>query len=136
MLASRSPIPDRISVGGHGRTICDTPGPMARRPSQQVPDAVREAVERTIQATVGSAQITRERAQEAVDEIVRGAGAGAETLRERIAEAFDERRPVTNEDLKEIRSELRAIARRLDSIEKRLPAKRSSGSSGTRKPKS
>ena len=112
---------------------------MARRPSQQVPDAVREAVERTIQATVGSAQMTRERAQEAVDEIVRGAGAGAESLRERIAEAFEERRPVTNDDLKEIRSELRAISRRLDAIEQRLPAKRGGGarssSSGKRQPK-
>jgi polyhydroxyalkanoate synthesis regulator phasin len=111
---------------------------MARRPSQQVPDAVREAVERTIQATVGSAQLTRERAQEAVDEIVRGAGAGAESLRERITEAIEERRPATHEDLKEIRSELRAIARRLDAIEQRLPARRSSGGSGSsrsRKPK-
>jgi hypothetical protein len=113
---------------------------MARRPSQQVPDAVREAVERTIQATVGSAQLTRERAQEAVDEIVRGAGASAESLRERITGAFDERRPATHEDLKEIHSELRTIARRLDAIEKRLPAKRSGGSSGSssarsRKPK-
>jgi polyhydroxyalkanoate synthesis regulator phasin len=105
---------------------------MARRPSQQVPDAVRDAVERTIQATVGSAQITRERAQEAVDEIVRGAGAGAESLRDRIAEAFDERRPATHDDLKEIRSELRAIGKRLDSIEKRLPAKRSSGTASSR----
>jgi polyhydroxyalkanoate synthesis regulator phasin len=104
---------------------------MARRPSQQVPDAVREAVERTIQATVGSApKISRERAQEAVDEIVRGAGAGAESLRGRIADAFDERRPATHDDLKEIRAELRAIGRRLDAIEKRLPAaKKSSGSS-------
>jgi polyhydroxyalkanoate synthesis regulator phasin len=98
-------------------------------------------VERTIQATVGSAQITRERAQEAVDEIVRGAGAGAETLRERIAEVFEERRPATYEDLKEIRTELRAIARRLDAIEKRLPAKKPAGGSGSsssrsRKPKS
>jgi polyhydroxyalkanoate synthesis regulator phasin len=85
---------------------------------------------------VGSAQLTRERAQEAVDEIVRGAGASAESLRERITEAFEERRPASHEDLKEIRSELRAIARRLDAIEKRLPAKRSSTSSRTRKPKS
>ena len=100
-----------------------------------MPDAVREAVERTIQATVGSAQITRERAQEAVDEIVRGAGAGAESLRERIADAFEQQRPATHEDLKEIRSELRAIARRLDAIEKRLPAKRSSSTSRSRKPK-
>ncbi|MEA2458314.1 MAG: hypothetical protein QOC95_1286, partial [Thermoleophilaceae bacterium] len=40
---------------------------------QRIPDAVRDAVERTIQATVGGAIETRGRAQEAVDEIVRGA---------------------------------------------------------------
>jgi hypothetical protein len=66
---------------------------MAKRPGQQVPDAVRDAVERTIQATVGSAQTTRERAQEAVDEVVRGAGASAESLRERVLGAIEERRP-------------------------------------------
>ncbi|HEY7631580.1 MAG TPA: hypothetical protein VH817_12800 [Thermoleophilaceae bacterium] len=119
---------------------------MAKR-SQQVPDAVRDAVERTIQATVGSAQITRDRAQEAVDEIVRGAGASAESLRERIAEAFEERRPASHDDLKEIRAELRAIVKRLDAIEKRLPttkrapakktstAKKSSAASRSRKTK-
>jgi polyhydroxyalkanoate synthesis regulator phasin len=108
-----------------------------------VPDAVREAVERTIQATVGSAQLTRERAQEAVDEIFRGAGASAESLRDRLTEVFDERRPASHDDLKEIRSELRSIARRLDAIEKRLPAKRApakkqtggSGAARARKPK-
>jgi len=85
--------------------------------------------------------MTRERAQEAVDEIVRGAGASAESLRERITEAFDERRPATGDDLKEIRAELRAIVKRLDAIEKRLPAakKKTGGGSTTaraRKPKS
>ena len=79
-----------------------------------MPDAVREAVERTIQATVGSAQLTRERAQEAVDEIVRS-----------MRGAIEERRPVTHEDIKALRTELRAISRRLEAIEERLPAKRS-----------
>ncbi len=78
-----------------------------------MPDAVRDAVERTIQATVGSAQLTRERAQEAVDEIVRG-----------VRGAIEERRPVTHEDIKALRTELRAISRRLEAIEDRLPAKR------------
>jgi hypothetical protein len=41
--------------------------------------------------------------------------------------AIEERRPATSEDLKELRSELRAIARRLDAIEERLPARRSRG---------
>jgi polyhydroxyalkanoate synthesis regulator phasin len=87
-------------------------------------DRVREAVERTVQATVGSAQLTRERAQEAVDEIVRGAESGLRQSRKVVTErvrALDERRPVTVEDLREVRAELRAIARRLDAIEERLP---------------
>jgi polyhydroxyalkanoate synthesis regulator phasin len=110
---------------------------MARRPSQQVPDAVRDAVERTIQATVGSAQLTRDRAQEAVDDIFRGAGASAESLRGRITEALEGGRPATHDDLMVIRAELRAIARRLDSIEKRLPAKKAKATgSRSRKTKS
>lgn len=95
-------------------------------------DAVREAVERTVQATVGSAQLTRERAQEAVDEVVRGAEAGASSVRERLLEVLEERRPLTHQDIEPIRKDLRAILRRLDAIEERLPAKRSSGGSKKR----
>ena len=89
---------------------------MARRPTnpKDVSDAVRDAVERTVQATVGSAERTRERAQGAVDDVV-GAVTGA----------IDDRRPATHEDLRELRAELRAIGRRLDAIEERLPPKRS-----------
>jgi polyhydroxyalkanoate synthesis regulator phasin len=99
-----------------------------RRPGpQQVSDAVREAVERTVQATVGSAQLTRERAQEAVDEVVRSAEASASSVRERLVEALEDRRPVTYQDLEPLKKDVRAILRRLDEIEKRLPAKRASG---------
>ena len=51
-------------------------------------------------------------------------------VRERVKEAFDERRPVTTDDLRELRAELRSIDRRLKAIEERLPASRS-GRSGT-----
>src|SRR5436305_8167393 len=117
------------------RDICGRlPGTsMADRKSTpaRLPDAVREAVERTLDATRESAQTTRSRAQEAVDELVRGAEAGAGAVRDRVGsvgKAIDERRPVTTDDLQEIRSELRAISRRLDAIEKRLPARRGSAS--------
>jgi hypothetical protein len=86
-------------------------------------------VERTLQATVGSAQLTRGRAQEAVDEIFRGAGAGAETLRKSVRGAL----PVTQEDVKAIRADLRAINRRLDAIEARLPAARARTSSAPKR---
>jgi polyhydroxyalkanoate synthesis regulator phasin len=88
---------------------------------QRLPDAVRDAVERTIQATVGSAQQTRGRAQDAVDEIVRGAEAGAESVRARVKGAIDTTRPATYEDVRDIQAELRALGRRLAAIEERLP---------------
>ncbi len=85
-----------------------------------VPDAVRDAVDRTVQATIGSAQLTRGRAQEAVDELVRTAEAGAGAVREAVVGAFEERRPATSEDIKELQAELRRISRRLGAIERRL----------------
>jgi polyhydroxyalkanoate synthesis regulator phasin len=92
-----------------------------RRPiTREMPDAVREAVDRTVQATIGSAQLTRGRAQDAVDELVRTAGSSAEAVRERVVGVYEDRRPVSNEDLGEIRAELRKISRRLAAIEKRL----------------
>jgi polyhydroxyalkanoate synthesis regulator phasin len=121
---------------------------MARRrtPPPPVPDAVREAVQRTVHATLGQAQQAREetrgrakdartRAQAAVDDVVKGARTtrgraqeavegvvkGAETVGERVREALDEARPASHDDMNELRGELRAINRRLDAIEKRLP---------------
>lgn len=96
-----------------------------RKPTpQRLPEAVREAVDRTLQATRESAETTRTRAQDAVDELVRGAEAGADAVRERVKGAIEERRPATSDDLRELRKELRAIGRRLDAIEERLPAQR------------
>jgi len=92
-----------------------------RRPiTREMPDAVREAVDRTVQATIGSAQLTRGRAQDVVDELVRTAGSSAGAVRELVVEAYEDRRLVTNEDLDEIRVELRKISRRLGAIERRL----------------
>jgi hypothetical protein len=91
---------------------------------QRLPEAVREAVDRTLQATREGAETTRTRAQDAVDELVRGAEAGAEAVRDRVRGAIEERRPATSDDIRELRKELRAIGRRLDSIEERLPAGR------------
>jgi hypothetical protein len=94
---------------------------MAKRPTpKDVPDAVRDAVDRTVQATIGSAQLTRGRAQEAVDELVRTAEAGAGAVREAVVGAFEERRPATSDDLEELRAELRRISRRLTAIERQL----------------
>jgi chromosome segregation ATPase len=106
---------------------------MAKRPS--TPSELREAVERTVQNTLGSAERQRERTQGALDDLVgtmdqlrRGAEAGLARGRKAVAGAIEERRPATYEDIRELKAELRRISRRLDAIEERLPAKR------TRKP--
>src|SRR3954449_7719982 len=92
---------------------------MARRRTtpQRLPDAVREAVERTIQTTLGGAQQTRGRAQEAIDEVVQGAEAGAKTVRARVREAIEVTRPATSDDIRELRSEIRALSRRVEELE-------------------
>ena len=80
---------------------------MAKRRTPQ--DALREAVERTMQA----GQQTRERAQDAVDDLGKAAGS--------LRQSLEGNRPATADDLKELRRELRAIGRRLDNIEAKLP---------------
>jgi vacuolar-type H+-ATPase subunit E/Vma4 len=108
---------------------------------QNVSEALRDAVARTLETTVGS---TRGRAQEAVDEILRGAEAsagrvrsqvrsaeaGAGAVRDRVRDALEDVRPASVEDLRGVHRELRAIARRLEGIETKLakiePAARTS----------
>ncbi|MEJ7790074.1 MAG: hypothetical protein WKF29_09355 [Thermoleophilaceae bacterium] len=95
---------------------------MAER--RDISDSLREAVDRTVRATVD----TRDRAQDAVDdlsgtmdELVRGAEKGIRTGRRSVSAVVVERLPATQEDVKAVRTELRAIVRRLDAIEERLP---------------
>ena len=120
---------------------------MAKRRTtpKELPDAVREAVDRTVQATRGSAVQTRERAQGAVDELVdtvddlvKGAEGRLERGRRAAARAIDDVRPVTHEDMRALLAELRRIGRRLDAIEERLPAEppRKKGNGGSAKPRS
>ena len=86
------------------------------------PADLREAVERTVQATLGSADRQRERTQGALDDL----GAGIARRGKAVVGAIEDRRPATYEDMRELQEDLRRISRRLDAIEKRLPAKRSS----------
>ena len=135
--------------------VWDTARAMAKRRSTPppVPDAVREAVERTVQATLGQAaqaqQETRGRAQVVVDDVVKGARTtrgraqeavegvvkGAEVVGERARRAIEDARPATHDDLKELKGELRAIGRRLDAIESRLPASKPAARRAKPKPK-
>jgi polyhydroxyalkanoate synthesis regulator phasin len=98
-------------------------------------DNLRDAVERTVEATMGSAERGRSAAQGALDDLVdsveelrRGAEKRLSRSRKSMTEALEGRRPATNDDIKELRAELRAIGRRLDRIEERLPKRRSSPS--------
>jgi hypothetical protein len=100
---------------------------MAKRPT--TPAELREAVERTVQATLGSAERQRERTQGALDDLagtVDQLRRGAEAGLARGRRALEERRPATSEDIRDLKAELRRLGRRLDAIEERLPAKRSS----------
>ena len=101
---------------------------------RDIPDALRDAVERTVQATVE----TRERAQGAaseltssVDDLVKGAEQGLTRRRRSVRAAVGERLPATQDDVQAIRAELRKIGRRLDVIEERLPAKPGTRAAGT-----
>ena len=81
-----------------------------------------------------------EAVRETLDELVKTAGSQTEAMRERVRGALEdlgERRPATQEDVSALRAELRAIKRRLDAIEERLPAKKAPArkTSGRTKPK-
>jgi chromosome segregation ATPase len=98
---------------------------MAKRPS--TPSELRDAVERTVQATLGSAERQRDRTQGAIDDLagtVDNLRRGAEASLARGRRVIEDRRPATHEDIRELKAELRRIGRRLDAIEERLPAKR------------
>ena len=103
-------------------------------------DNLREAVERTVEATLGSAERSRSAAQGALDDLVdsvdelrKGAEERLSRGRRSMTEALEGRRPATSDDIKELRAELRAIGRRLDRIEERLPKRRSSGGSSPKR---
>ena len=99
-------------------------------------DNLRDAVERTVEATLGSAGKSRSAAQGALDDLVdsvedlrKGAEQRLARGRRSMTEAIEGRRPATYEDIKELQAELRAIGRRLDRLEERLPKRRNSSSS-------
>jgi hypothetical protein len=90
---------------------------------RDIPDALRDAVDRTFRATVD----TRDRAQgaaggitDAVDDLLKGAERNLSRSRRSVRSAVEDRLPATQDDMKALRAELRRIARRLESIERRL----------------
>ncbi len=90
---------------------------------RDIQDALREAVDRTVRATVD----TRERAQgaaggvaDAVDDIVKGAQGNISRSRKGVIAAVEDRLPASQDDMKALRAELRRIDERLGAIEQRL----------------
>jgi hypothetical protein len=103
-------------------------------------DNLRDAVEKTVEATLGSAERSRSAAQGALDDLVesvedlrKGAEERLSRGRRSVTEAIEGRRPATSDDIKELKAELRAVGRRLDRIEERLPARRTRAKSSSKK---
>jgi polyhydroxyalkanoate synthesis regulator phasin len=94
--------------------------PMQRR--GDAAETVRSAVDRTFQATLGQAQVTRERAQELVDEVTHAAS--------RVRDVLDDLRVATGEDVRALRARIEALERRVSELEARKPKP-----SNARKPK-
>jgi hypothetical protein len=70
---------------------------------------------------------------DSVEDLRKGAEDRLARGRRSVTEAIEGRRPATADDLRELRAELRAIGRRLDKIEERLPKKRGSGGSSSKR---
>jgi polyhydroxyalkanoate synthesis regulator phasin len=78
-------------------------------------DAVRQAVDEAFQAAAGQAQFTRERAQDLVDDLSGAAG--------RLRDVLEELRPAGTDDVRELRTEVRALAERVGRLEATLTEK-------------
>jgi len=89
---------------------------MAKNKSSSRVDAVRDAVDQAFQT-----QIPRERISELLDELGNTAG--------RLRGAVDELRPATVEELKSLRAEVRALAKRVEALEKKPPPRRAAKAS-------
>ena len=103
------------------------------------PTNLRDAVEKTVEATLGSAERSRSAAQGALDDLVesvedlrKGAEQRISRGRRSVTDVLEGRRPATSDDLKELKAEMRAIGRRLDELEERLPSKRAATKRGAK----
>jgi polyhydroxyalkanoate synthesis regulator phasin len=114
--------------------MSDTP----KKAAAGVPDAVRRAVERTFQSTVGSSPLTRERAQELADDVLRRAeesaaraGRGvrkagerprdaAAGVGDRLRDAIAEIRSIGGDEIGQLRSEVEQLKLRVDELEREL----------------
>lgn len=131
----------RTVVGACVRAGCPRRGNL--RPVAKPPTNLRDAVEKTVDATLGSAERSRSAAQGALDDLVesvedlrKGAEERLSRGRRSVTDVIEGRRPATSDDIKELKAEVRAIGRRLDKLEERLPAKRAASKSSSGRAKS
>lgn len=89
-----------------------------------LPDAVRRAVERTFQSTLGSRALSRERAQELVDEVVRQAEAGAARAGRGVREAGHR---LTGSETEDLKGEVERLRRRVNRLERELRERKATG---------
>jgi polyhydroxyalkanoate synthesis regulator phasin len=73
-------------------------------------ETVRSAVDRTFQATLGQAQVTRERAQELVDDVAHVAS--------RVRGVLEDLRVATHEDVRNLESRIEMLERRVSELER------------------
>lgn len=92
-------------------------------PERREIEALREAVDRTVRATLD----TGNRAQgaaggvgAAVDDLLRGAERGLTRGRRGVRAAVEDRMPASHDDVRALTDELQSIDRRLAAIERRL----------------
>jgi polyhydroxyalkanoate synthesis regulator phasin len=115
--------------------------PSGSKASGGVPDAVRRAVARTIQSTLGPAALTTERAQELADDVLRRAeGRAARAGRgvreagqkprqaavaagDRLRDAIAELRGPTLDQIEQLRSEIELLRLRVDQLERKLASR-------------
>ena len=112
--------------------------PSGPKKATGVPDAVRRAVERTFQSTLGSGPLTRERAQGLADDVLRRAeesaaraGRGvrkagvrqreaAAGVGDRLRDAIAEIRSIGGDEIGQLRSEVEQLRLRIDELEQKL----------------
>jgi polyhydroxyalkanoate synthesis regulator phasin len=99
-------------------------------------EALRQAVERTLAATAGSASETRGRAQELLDDVARrgqdardtvsrrgqDAREASASITTRVVEAIQELRLASAEEVRALDEQLASIERRVSALEQRLVA--------------
>jgi polyhydroxyalkanoate synthesis regulator phasin len=96
-----------------------------------LPDSLRQAIERTFEATSDSAADARDQAGELLDEVSRRgreareavarrrqkAGEASADAAARVIEAIEGMRLATREDLRSLEREVKALARRVEKLE-------------------